>query len=1007
MPNLETALPGQSIAANRSVRTGRPGLLESLTAPGVSAIVPVPSETAMIARNVLAAVGATAQVAGQIGNIADEQRREIEQENRQAMQEALRRARLGQPADPTWKNQDILRVYDEAAAIRDADVESDRIRQDVANGKYPIGPDEDAAAAVTRIALERSNGRSDTYRDSFNESLRQRAVPLFIEAQQALKKQTADDVFATLNSGMDSADRGGELTEEKAASLIDQAKKVGGAFGLNHADSIAALMPSFRAIANRGGKVESFIEALRDSAPDKAEQLAQMADAARRQQKAVNESDAIRKADELEASGAPLAAYQNFIDRQHKAGAISGAKAQAMTSRYAVSQARLAADRGSYLEVDAIAKHTHAKDADTQLMLKGLHDQAVQRSRKIDIDLMLEDAIRGRKNPLEVIEELGGRRAINKADPENPRGITFDDYRRAVSVLESSLTRMDETMLGVQYVDEALRQPGAIPINAEHASYVEAQWARDGVASVQTVGNKQVFAGVTAPEVAATRSAAMQYVLPAWSKQIGQTMSAAAADSPQLRVAMRSLAALHIQNPNLAMQVRENLSDLGKSRADFLIQEIDRSHALALDNKGQPNREWTDRIGSLVTPMLQVKPVALSKDDTTLALWDTKFDEDVRDAAIRELGKQLPAGLDETKFTFGFGRDVAVSNAAANRYAEYAREEYRALISRGVPDAAAVTTAKQAAGQRLLAKHPPILWNGVVAVGPEAPHPFTAEHETELLGLLREQIKTGKLTESIGFYEENYRPRWNPAAQGGQWTLIDGSGNELDIDGKTVGFRPEVKTTPAYSDAKKSMEAKARERKAVIDRELFGSELEGRRIMFNRNGNYGETGARGEKGQSGDPEKAAAERGVVIREYKGYGTYEMPHPSTYKYREDLPVDKGAEEIGLLLAELEAEKEGILRRQAAIDEMKKERDGYPKYWDKRIAEEEERQSRDSRRAYLITAAIKGDIAVLEAEREALDAIDPEKSPETFKKYQEDVRFLEQHIRLKHMKKKQPI
>ncbi len=845
---LETALPQQSIGANQAPRIQPPTFLQQLTAPGVAPVART-ERTSTIARQVLAGMGAAAGLAGQVGAIADEQRRELEEQNRKYIAQQAKAGALGMPMDAR-AGQEAMEAYDTTDAIRVAKITRDKFAQDLANGKFNIGADEDIGAALARVTLDESEGRSDTFRAVFNTAFREQAADLLITTQQRFKEDTYEKLSAPTWGALDSSAEAGFLSPERAGQIVEMAMRQGAAFGKTPEQVVGrAVIPAAEAIAARGDvdSLAALLPHIKKRAPEKAARLAALAENVRQQNVADRERATIMDAEGLEQQGTSLEEYGAFLADKVKFGALTETKRVAMIDQYTAKLARPHVPSGNYKAVDGLIASA-SKDPDTQAYLANQREAAVGAHRQNIINSRVVDVKAGRRAAIDVYKELGSRVEAGR-NPANPEGISFDQYRAATSAIESGINKDNESMIRKEQIMGAWQpgKEGSVQAVPEDDNDILSLWGAMGLADAQGDGDKLIFRGVTRPEAAARLAASVGRVPKKWADNIAVAFNTANADGESLQLAMRAYGALGIRNPALAAQVYSGLNDTGKVRADTLMIEIERSHQLAVDPQtGEPNSEWVGRIKELTPTILNAKPVNLAPQDLTTMLWGDK--PDVRAVAPGEISRVVPDALRKSKFLLWTTQDFTVNPIVANDYADFARARLKSQIAAGVPEHKAIDNAKALAADDLLAKHPPVLWNGTVSIGGAAPYVFTAELETELVidivskmpndmkpaylagdnEMARTMQKTmtaeamARATLREGGFSHiltQARPAWDRTfGASGAWVLRDDNGNNVVLNGQEFGFIPTVPDQPNVKQLRQKYEREARQRRAEVKR---------------------------------------------------------------------------------------------------------------------------------------------------------------------------------------------
>lgn len=838
------------IAANQSVGVPRQSMLQQLTAPGVTPVY-VSDSSQKLSQWFGGLFQGIAGTAGQLAQIHEQRRNKIEEENRKYFAEQGQRGMLGLPIDPL-AGEEARKHYDLQSGFRWAKIVADKTEQDITNGKFNIGADEDIASAVTRISMEESGNRSETFRAAFNTAFREQASPMLIRAQKRFKEETYESMASVTPTALTSSAEAGLLTEERATQIIQGADAQGKAFGKTPAQVIErAVMPAAEAIARRGDitSLGVLLPHIAKHAPEKAEQLRAMADSTRRQNDALRRDDAMKAVAEIEQAGPSVDGFKVAVENLKASKTISDYEAVALTDRYTQKRVQLAASTGNVGEVDAMAKH-FSNDPDAQLVFKNYREQAVQTSRKMTADRIVAGVGSGSLSPDDAARNIMGRLERWKKNPEDHLGLPPDMALSAIAKTEREAKGISEREIRTAQMAFAMQpgNEGKILASAEDDDALIIAFAGLGLADAPIAPNgSPIFRGMVKPEAAARQAASVGRVPKQWQDSIVSAFNGSTADSQGLQQAMRSYAAIALRNPSLAAQMDRSMSDTGRVRAVTLMNEINRQHTLQVNPEtGDPNPDWIKRITDLTPTVLNAKPINMTDSDLTNTMWGVKTEAEARDFSTKDLSMVLPESMQKSSFLLWTTQDLHISPDVGNDYVELAREAFKDQIGAGVPQQKAIENAKRLAGDRLLAKHPPVVWNGVVTVGGEAPHAFSPELEVAMLNDLAKAIPESQMSDAwsektaigrlarsttkasnvarytilasdVPGYITQTRPKWDPTFKHsggvGAWTLIDPNGQPLVINNQVFAFVPEPKETETVKQMRKRFEEKARARR--------------------------------------------------------------------------------------------------------------------------------------------------------------------------------------------------
>ncbi len=762
--DLETALPRQSLAANAAPPVRRMGLLESLTAPGVSAVVPASSETATIARNVLAAVGAAAQVTSQLGNIADEQRREIEADVRKTMVEADHRGELGLPLDPSIKHTEIIRAHRLARARFEAGKMGERVENDAAEGNFAklLQPGEDVPAAVSRLIAEATPDASDEERAVFTQSFTPRAMQTIRRAREAMFEQTFADATASLAGGIASAAEAGKVTQETADQFIQQATNIGKAFRKTEAESLATLMPAIKAVALRGDSatLEKFLPVLKQHFPDDAEILIARAGAAQAQRRNEQADAFIQRYAQMTAL--PVAIRRRAIESAAKSNQIDPSLAGQLNEKLDRERAGMVRD----------AQQQHA-------------------------DALQASIVTGSRGPGELLTEIGNRVAAFEKNPGDPAAL---DPSRALH-LQQQLTQR------VQFDDSLFRVGEALtgkpqPLTAGDDKAI--------VQTMQSIGVLDAGGNPTTNEGAALVVAKLGRV----PKHLTDWMNAgASSDNPETVARAAALYWTMRRTAPDAMREAGKLNDTARLRLAMISSGLDQeSPATIADALHKPSPAFQQRVLALARGSLPVNAKAMEGIDRaamTRTLLNIRGDFE-KDAAAQQAFRkawsdadfdmtQAPPALFQ-KFTDA-ATDYYAALSAAGWSRDTARDQAFALAAYDIDSDYIITNLH---GQLwMMPRHDS---RSVTATDektglPVALEPlrWTPTAGSEWKADFAEAQKAGRISADADF--DDWRPTTLPGVRGFRFVKIDDPLIALtDKDGRPVEWQPQTR----YQKAEKA-----------------------------------------------------------------------------------------------------------------------------------------------------------------------------------------------------------
>lgn len=803
---LETSLPVNGIGANRGGAIPQTRL-QSLTAPGVTPVI-VSDRVGQLSSFLRDFTGGAANVANQLARISDQKRQEEEEDNRKYLNEVAMKGSLNQPI-PANSLPEVTEVYDRHNAVYFATVEADRVKQEIADGKFNIGIDEDIAAAITRITGEVSANRSDIFRDTFNVAFREQAATMLIAAQQRFKEQTYQSLAAMTPNALASSAEAGVLTAERGKQIVDGAFRQGEAFGKSTAEVIeTAIMPGAEAIALRGdtASLEPLMETLTRHDPAKALQLKGRAELVARQNADRARADAFQNAEDFARTGPSFSGYKLFTDGQAKKGAISPGDATRLQNDYLSKELSRAAGEGNVEEARHLVKHlSNAPEA--QALGRRAIAAAVDKNRDILTDRIIIDTTGGRMEIAQAAGELRRRLDLWSKNPDDAEAITLDHYQRAANAIITKADKVDKDASVAAYISQTRGRPstGVRPPIEAIKEGLKLRWMEDNIADfLVTPDGQRIWRGVIDPERAAMDAAEQGGVIAEWRTQIADALNQAQGDSEAVQIAARSYAAIFKSNPTLAAEIRSSLTDSGRLRADVLEDVVTRGPGMGDPVTRAVNEQWVNRIRAAVPDMLRLQPVNLTREQKQTMLFGNAKPEAIDQMIQKDIAAALPPGLDNTTFTFGFGRDVAITRTATATFQQYVMEEVTNQLARG-NEAGAVQAAKKKAMDRLLFDHPPILWNQIVTVGPKADYPFTAEYETAMLADIAEAWG-----EDAPPVSDTHVPVFDKAANG--WTLLDMNGIPLSLkNGRPFLWQPAAPKT--MKEMMQGVEERARQRR--------------------------------------------------------------------------------------------------------------------------------------------------------------------------------------------------
>lgn len=753
------------------------GIVESLGAPGLAGGSRAAAQTDRTGQDILRALSGLGNLALTQSFEVDRQHNMARRELRQVIEksEPLIDAAVEQGIKPELQSEALIAQYDRSSALSSAQDDivefhrrinlpadhEDSIAIDVQPGQTRAEAAKDALRAYLsdRVPDEWSADAKAAYTNSFYTKAKAVITTHFQEQDRILIQDSIDRSRASAEAAE---------SPEQLQSVIDTAVAAGAAIGKTPAQSTLEVIGSparAAALAGNFAELEKYREHMEQFAPSTWEALLATADA----QAAKIESERLDRNNKLVrrslARGDASELTRDLNEQMFKNGEIT-------------AEMKLANETA--IERDIFRRDREAHDSffnNAKIVLKrGQFNPEV-----------IEDRIRKLEDG-----ELGETKRLSSEEA--------DELRRIVG----RRVKFDGDRV---FVQQSLAREGGspVPLSNDKMDAWLSVMADQGIAEVTTVDGELSYLGISKPELAAGQAAKMQRVHPKWADQTAQSMSTAQS-ADQLELAARSYASLHLSNRHLAAQVYEKMSTKGKVRADFIRRELERERPPAVapslqNGQPEPNQAWVDHVKDVSGRAMGLEPVDLTTEQASAILWEGA---NVDTAVIDTINESLPAGM-EDNFAFGFGRsEPVVSRAAMNTYQKMAEEELRVQMSRGLNDRDARAAAVKVATDQFLAKFPPVMWNDTTYLGNPGPHAFTPSLEEQMDKAIEGDVKENRLTSSLSFYKENYRPVWNPdlvvqqrgVRQLGAWQLIDNVGTPLRRgDGSLVSFLPDVEET--------------------------------------------------------------------------------------------------------------------------------------------------------------------------------------------------------------------
>ncbi len=768
---LETSLPQSSIGANQSVSMPR-SLLVQLTSNMVTPQI-VTDDSRRLSEFFVGITGAAVNTAGQLAQVQDQKRARLEDEFQKEIAEGVRLGKIDRPLDPTITDQDIIRANQSARAATRAVKVDTTISSMVAEGDMSfIQKGENLHQAMARIVQENSTDLGDEGAEEFKIRLKPRLIELIDAGQKKIATETYVPLIKDHNDAIDAMAISGGMTVDAARARIDDAILIGKGLRRTEEDVMADLMPSFKAVAIRGDaeSLNTLLEAAKGKIdPAQAAQLRSVAEGNARQNADRVRSEVLKNAEDFAQTGPTFGGFKKFIDGKVEKGLLSVGDASREQAKYTSKLIGDATSRGAVGEVQHLIKHL-PKSPDAQEFGQRSIASAIDKHRDITTDRIAVETMSGKREYSDTVAELGQRLEKWSKNPNDPEALTLDHYRRAASAIERQTAKVDKTAVVSAFIAQTRgkQMPGVRPPLAEISEGLKHRWMEDGIADfIQLPDGERIWRGVIDPERAAMDAAEQGGVVKEWREQIVAELNRAQGDSPSVRIAARSYGALFKANPELANDVRSGLTDGGRLRADVIEESVSRGIPLGDSTTRTVNSEWVKRIENDVMPeILRLQPVDFTPEQKRRALWGDIKPEAITQKVRTDLAAALPDGLNETSFTFGFGRDVAISETAVTAFNRFAEQEVTNQLARGNEQGAAAA-AKKRAMERTLREHPPVLWNGVVTVHAPAPTPFTADMETAMLADI------AKVDPDASF-RSTHVPVFDKAMGG--WTLISISG---------------------------------------------------------------------------------------------------------------------------------------------------------------------------------------------------------------------------------------
>lgn len=804
--------------------------IDSLATPGVAVVAPI-APRQDLGRQLLQALGVTADIAGTAGAIAERERREIDRELDNALDELQGKGFELGVAQPGFTSPDAIKAYNEGLASRHALEFLSTLEDKIESGEISPAEGESVPDAIRRVVHEQTREFDSAYRVQYAKVVIPQALQVLAGKQRQLRKQSVDEGLELLASKAAAA-----AGDPAQLNSIDQEATALAALDRRSRQEVLARVfaPAAEAAAVDGddARLAAYLERFGADLPDTAARLRRTALMRQREREEEEERIQIDLINSMRTPEERRAAIEaSDLDATTKRGMLEREERELLEA--ALNDIARLPGREALEEIDRLEPTIGAVRA------RALREDTIRRSQGTHAERVMIDVHRQRMLPADGLMELQERLDLYRRDPSHPDAIDFGQYDAAARSIMSTQEKIGRLDVAKATLREIMGQPNGIgvPLTSDFDDAIKATWAEDGIAEIVPVPDKPdqfLFLGVTQPELAAARTRKTVRVLPEWADQIAEGLNAGTAQ-PQLAMAIRSYAALHFQDPRLAAGVRSRLTDAGKVRADFAVKQLEQRHAeMLLPGTAQVNPAWIERVNAIAGQVLQVEPVEITNDQARLRLFGTDNPLDAAPAIRESIESLLPEGMDDTWFrelyTLGYsGRDVAIGDRAVNAYHDYALEEYRAQVSRGLSEEHAAAAAQKMARDRVLAEFAPVLWNGVTHVGQRTPYAFTPELGEQLRRDLAEQIKAGKLSYELDHYEQAYMPAWDPDVRLedgrlGGWVLRSNTGDPDDpgllIGGARYVFLPDEIESKTIQQLREEWEAKNRALRQLRDPEV-------------------------------------------------------------------------------------------------------------------------------------------------------------------------------------------
>jgi len=652
-------------------------------APGIQP-QPAASAGAQQAEQLARSLGLAGQAAQAIGQAARRETRENQQQINEISKRLKGQARL------------------------DAIAELPKIKQRIAEGELTVPEGQKVDEFAKQLVEQETDGAPEPYAERFRDIAVPELANAFVQKNQEVKKQAREEDLQLLQESIQGADNTEQIRETLQEARRDYPD-------LSESQLLDKLVvPKLRTAASTGDQegFETAVNALDGRFPGTVKQLRGDLQANIQREQANEQAQEFNSAENIVAQGL----NQDSPNHDHLLQRIDEMDLQP-------SNAQKLRDR---IESD--------------------RRQSIDQKRTRLTQRVIANVQSGRWEPERARQIAREGANIFAQNPDNPSGLTPNQVQQIQNVADQTeqvdrrqqqITRMvRETGSNAPGPDRSGNQSPQSPravLNSGEDDEFEAALIDQGILTGEISGpGDATVTGFQDPTMAATQFSRFA-TIPNDAKDLMARGFNISQDEKLTEQSVESFVALWNINRPLAERFKKSLSDRGRLRAEFALNEMMRNSPARMNQNGEVSDEWLQRRQDVAQAAANLEPPA-GRTETVNQFWSeftgesNPLPETKRAALMNELSERMRKSLQET---WGIlDENVDVSELQGSTAAELSQfvEDARVLFSSPQVTPPKDKTINEAAVdrgmQRFLAEFSPKAWGEEVTFD-RAPYPFT------------------------------------------------------------------------------------------------------------------------------------------------------------------------------------------------------------------------------------------------------------------------------------------